>query len=374
MTTTTTKSAVKSGRFGASLVLLLSIAALSACSSNNNAPAASDNAASGNTNTTNTTNATANQGDNAATNQSDAAAKPLVPVTQVTNWYAQPEHGGNYAALAEGFYKAAGLDMTIKPGVNVSGAQLLVSGKAQFAMSSSDEVLVARENGIPLVAVFGTFQKSPQSLTYHKDQNIKGMEDLNGRSVFVSSGISYWKYLTKKYDLSKSKEMKYNYELGSFMADDKSVVQSYITSEPYTLGQKGVDVGSLLIADYGYSPYANVMVTTESFLKEHPDEVQAFVTATMKGWNYYKDHYEEINPIIQKENPDVPLDAFAYSAKALQPLVYEGDAATHGVGYMTTERWQEMDDTLVDLGVTKKKQDVSAAFTNEFVEKALAEQ
>ncbi|MDQ6423211.1 ABC transporter substrate-binding protein [Paenibacillus sp. LHD-117] len=300
------------------------------------------------------------------------APKELTKITQVTNWYAQSEHGGNYAALVKDFYKEAGLDMTIMPGVNVSGTQLVATGKAQFAMSSSDNVLLARENGIPLVAILGTFQKSPQSLTFHKGQDIKGMEDLNGRDVYVSSGSPYWEYLKKAYDLSDARELKYNYELGSFMANETSVVQSYITSEPYTLTQEGFETESMLIGDFGFDPYANIMVTTEEMIKEHPDVVQAFVDATIKGWMYYKDNYEEINPAIQKENPEVPLDAFAYSAKALQPLVYEGDAAEHGVGYMTTERWQEMNDALVDLGVMKETQDVAVAFTNQFVEAAVA--
>ncbi|MBD2868665.1 ABC transporter substrate-binding protein [Paenibacillus arenilitoris] len=301
-----------------------------------------------------------------------APAEELIPITQVTNWYAQAEHGGNYAALAKDFYKEAGLDMTITPGVNVSGTQLLASGKAQFAMSSSDEVLMARENGIPLVAIIGTFQKSPQALTFHKGEDIKGIEDLNGRDVYVSSGITYWEYFKKAYDLADARELKYNYELSSFMANKSSVVQSYITSEPYTLSQEGYETESMLIGDFGFEPYANVIVTTEDYISEHPDIVQAFVDATIKGWLYYKDNYEEINPFIQQSNPDVPLDAFAYSAKALQPLVFEGDAATSGVGHMTMERWDNMNATLVDLAVMKASQDVSKAFTNEFVDAANA--
>ncbi|WP_168118608.1 ABC transporter substrate-binding protein [Paenibacillus sp. HB172176] len=360
----------KTVRFNAKRsVLMLAIIALmvvvSACSSGNNA---NNNASSSTPTTSSDTSGTATDAPPATD-----APKELTKITQITNWYAQSEHGGNYAALAKGYYEEAGLDMTITPGVNVSGTQLLASGKAQFAMSSSDEVLVARENGIPLVAILGTFQTSPQSLTFHKGQDIKGIEDLNGRDVYVSSGISYWEYFKKAYDISKARELKYNYELSSFMANETSVVQSYITSEPYTLGQQGIETESMLIGDFGYNPYANVMVTTEEYIEKHPDIVQAFVEATMKGWYYYKDNYEEINPTIQKENPDVPLDAFAYSAKALQPLVYEGDAAENGVGHMQQDRWDDMNKKLVDLGVTKKSQDVTEAFTNEFVDKAFAD-
>jgi NitT/TauT family transport system substrate-binding protein len=331
---------------------------LSACSNSNNL---------GNSNMAATASPT-----EAASSAPTEAPKELIPITQITNWYAQPEHGGNYTALAKDYYKEAGFDMTITPGVNVSGTQLVATGKAQFAMSSADEVLLARENGIPLVAVLGTFQKFPQSLTFHKGEHIKSIEDLNGRDVFVSSGAAYWEFFKKAYDISDARELKYNYELGSFMANKTSVVQSYITSEPYTLSQQGYETESLLIGDFGYNPYANIMVTTEDYIKKNPEIVQAYVEATIKGWMYYKENYEEINPFIQKENPDVPLDAFAYSAKALQPLVYEGDATTHGVGYMTMERWQEQYELMKDLGLLNSDQDVSKAFTTEFVEKAIA--
>ncbi|SEO76832.1 ABC transporter substrate-binding protein [Paenibacillus sp. OV219] len=371
-----TKHEFRTVRFSKSsipfLIVLMLTLLVSACSSNNNTNSSQEAAATASNETASNEAASSDTSSTSTSSTSESSEKALIPITQITNWYAQAEHGGNYTALAKGFYKDAGFDMTITPGVNVSGTQLLLSGKAQFAMSSSDEVLVARDQGIPVVAILGTFQKSPQSFTYHEGQGIKSIEDLNGRTVYVSNGITYWEFLKKKFDLSKTKQMKYNYELASFMADDKSVVQSYITAEPYVLDQQGVKVGSLLIADYGYSPYANVMITTESFLKEHPDEVQAFVDATIKGWDYYKDHSDEINPSILKENPDESLDRFAYSSKALQPLVYGGDAETKGVGTMTTERWEEMNKQLLDLGVIKKSQDVSKAFTDEFVEKANA--
>ncbi|TBL70751.1 ABC transporter substrate-binding protein [Paenibacillus thalictri] len=298
------------------------------------------------------------------------AEKPLVKVTQVTNWFAQPEHGGNYTALAKGFYKEAGLDMTIQPGgPGVSATQIVGSGKAQFGMGSSDEVLLARERGIPIVAVMTVFQKSPQAMLVHKGQNIKSIADLNGHKVIVGSGVSFWEYFKKAYKLDKATELKYTGDLSMFLSDPASAVQSYITSEPYVLQKKGVETESLLNADFGFAPYANLMYTTETFLKEHPDQVKAFVEATIKGWNYYKDHWQEINPIIKKENPDNPEDVMEYSAKTLQPLVFGSDAEKNGVGYMTKERWEEMNKQLVDLGLLKAPQDVSKAFTTEFIPK-----
>ena len=298
------------------------------------------------------------------------AAKKLMAVTQVTNWFAEAEHGGNYTALVKGFYKDAGLDMTIQSGgPGISATQIVGSGKAQFGMGQADEILLARANGIPLVAIMATFQTNPQALMFHGDQNIKSVSDLNGRKVYVSAGSTYWEYFQKKYKLDKVTQMKYTGDLTAFINDPTSVIQCYITSEPYTMKQKGIDIKYLLNADSGFSPYGNIMYTTESFLKEHPDEVKAFVEATVKGWNYYKDNYQEIDPDIQKKNPDTPLDALDYGAKALQPLVFEGDAAKYGVGYMSKQRWDELGQQLVSIGLIKSSEDVSKAYTTDFLPK-----
>jgi NitT/TauT family transport system substrate-binding protein len=298
------------------------------------------------------------------------APKELFKVAQVTNWVAQPEHGGNYAALAKGFYKDAGLDMSITsggPGINASA--LIASGKVQFGMGSTDEILLARENGIPIVAIMGTFQQSPQALLFHKGQNIKKYTDLNGRKVYVSPGAGYWEYIKKKFDLSKVKEMKYNYELASFSADPTSVVQCYITSEPYDLKIQGIETEYLLNADSGFSPYGNLMYTTEDMIKNHPDQVRAFVEATIKGWEYYIKNNKEIDPVIHERNPDEPLAKMEFSATAQIPLITGGDAATGGIGIMTKERWEAMNNQLVEVKLLKAPQDITKAYTTEFLPK-----
>jgi NitT/TauT family transport system substrate-binding protein len=111
---------------------------------------------------------------------STPAPKPLTKVTHITSWFAQPEQGGQYAALMKDYYKEAGLDMTIEPGgPKISAVQIVASGKAQFGMGQSDVVLQAREQGIPIVAIGAIFQRSPHALIFHKGANIKDFKDLN---------------------------------------------------------------------------------------------------------------------------------------------------------------------------------------------------
>lgn len=294
--------------------------------------------------------------------------KSLTKATVVLNWFPEPEHGGNYAALAKGFYKEAGLDMTLMPGgPQVSSTQIVASGKAEFGMANGDDILVARGQGIPIVAIATAYQKSPQALFYHKSSGIQDFSDLNGHKVYVASTASYWQFLKSRFKLDQAQEMRYTGSLVNFVNDPNAVTQGYVTSETYTLTQEGVDFGILLNADSGYNIYAGVYFTTEKMIAEQPELVKAFVEATVKGWDYYKDHAEEINPSIQEKNPDMSLDMMKFSAEKGMDFAFGGDAATMGTGIMTAERWSEVQKQLVEVGVLKEEEPIEKVFTTEFL-------
>src|SRR6202030_997455 len=83
----------------------------------------------------------------------------LTKIVFQADWYPQPEHGGFYTALAKGYYKDEGLDVTILPGgPYVTVEQQVSAGAAQFGMGSSDKVLEANSQGQSLVAAAATMQ------------------------------------------------------------------------------------------------------------------------------------------------------------------------------------------------------------------------
>ena len=302
------------------------------------------------------------------TRNEDVEIKVLSAETVVTNWFAEPEHGGLYAALAKGFYKNKGLDMTIQPGgPQVSSIQQVAAGQVNFGMAQADELLLAREEGIPVVGIFAIFQKDPQAIMVHSEAQIEDFGDLNGRTVYVAQGAMYWEYLKRAYKLDKVKEMTFTGNYSGFLQDKESGVQSYITSDPYIFKTKNVDVKFLLIYDSGYQPYANVLFTTEKMIKEQPEIVKAFVEATAEGWNYYRTDYDEINPVIHKVNPDISLESMKATAENEMELIFSGDAESNGVGTMTEERWMSLAEKMVEIGLIPNTDEVKNVYTTEFL-------
>ena len=290
----------------------------------------------------------------------------LEKATLVTNWFAQPEHGGNYAALKQDFYKDEGIEMTIEPGgPQISSTQIVASGKAQFGYTQAEDILIARDKGIPLVAIGAIFQKSPQVLIGHEG-TLSDFSDLAGKTVYTAPGSGYWEYIKEAYDL-EVKDMAYTGSLATFMDDPNAVTQGYVTSEPYVLEQDGVKTDYLFIHDSGFETYANVIFTTEDVIKENPELVESFMNATIKGWEYYRDHTDEINPYLKEKNPDLSMELMDYGAKAEEELIFGGDAEEQGFGYMSDERWTKLQDELLNLGIIEKEEDVSKIFTNDYL-------
>jgi NitT/TauT family transport system substrate-binding protein len=298
------------------------------------------------------------------------ASSGLTPVTLQTDWYPQPEHGGFYDAQIRGYYKDEGLDVTILPGgPYVNNDQQVSVGVAQFGMSSSDHVLEALGNGVPLVAVAATMQHDPQAIMVHQDSPVHSFQDLDGHAVAVRLGASTWfEFLVKRYQLRNVREIPATYSVANFLQDPGYIQQIFVTSEPFFARQAGAPVRTMLISQAGYDPY-RVFITSRSFLQQHPEIVAKFVRASLRGWRDYLVHPDDINAAIAKLNPamSVPQMKFSYEALRDQHFI-TGDAANGAdLGRLDPARWTSMYQQLLDLKVLQKPFDPTVAYTMRFM-------
>src|SRR5262249_49486646 len=168
-----------------------------------------------------------------------AAQQKLDKVSFGTNWVAEAEHGGYYQALVDGTYRRYGLDVTIVPGgPNVNNRILLPVGKLDFFMSANTlQSFDAVERNIPTLTVAAMFQKDPQVLIAHPDQGIDKFEDLKKLTLFISKeGLaSYFQWLKADFGFSEARVKPYTSNPQPFLADKRSAMQSYVTSEPFAL-------------------------------------------------------------------------------------------------------------------------------------------
>src|ERR1700730_10983704 len=227
-----------------------------------------------------------------------------------TNWVAEAEHGGFFQAVADGTYKAYGLDVTIVPGgPNDNNRMLLIAGKLDFFMAANTLMSFdAVANKVPVVTVAAIFQKAPQVLLTQPDSKVAGREDLKPLTLFVSKeGISsYFQWLKSEYGFSEEKVRPYTFNPQPFLADKQSAMQGYVTSEPFAIEKSaGFTPGIILLADYGFNNYSTLVETRRDLVDKKPDLVQRFVDASAIGWyNYLYGDSTPANATIKKLNPE----------------------------------------------------------------------
>ncbi len=294
----------------------------------------------------------------------DAPKQPQsVPIQVQLNWVPEPEFGGIYAALQEGLYAQAGLAVeVIKGGGQVPCAQLVASGQVPFAVVSGEEVLTLRARGGPIVAVFATFQKNPTGFLLHAENPINSLEALwrSDSTIGIDPGLPFVKMLNERYPGGAVKLVPYSGALATFLASPNYAQQCFITSEPVECQLRGIQSKVLSLADV-FNPYAAVVATNETFLKEHPDRVDAFVRATAEGWRRYLDAPERYNPAIAALNPSMTLEAMNIAARLERPFIVP-EQGERAIGTMSAARWQSLCEQLTATKVIESCGSIDAAF------------
>ena len=308
-----------------------------------------------------------------------APAQTLDKVSFGTNWVAEAEHGGFFQAVADGTYKKYGLDVTIVPGgPNVNNRILMASGKIDFFMSANTlQEFDAVANNIPTVAIAAIFQKDPQVLLAHPESNVKKLEDLKPLTLFVSKEgmATYFQWLKSEYGFDEIKVKPYTFNPQPFLADMKSAMQGYVTSEPFAIEKEAKFKPTIvLLADNGFNTYSTLIETRKELVESKPDLVQRFVDASVIGWyNYIYGDNSAGNAMIKKLNPDMTDELLKYSVDTMKQygIVDSGDTLKNGIGAMTDDRMASFFDKMVKAGVVKGDIDWKSAYTLRFVNKAV---
>jgi ABC-type nitrate/sulfonate/bicarbonate transport systems, periplasmic components len=216
-------------------------------------------------------------------------------------WTAQAQFAGFYVADAKGFYKEAGLNVSIEhPSSSNPNINRLKMGQCQFITLHLVSAMKFIDEGIQLVNIFQHFQQNTQMIVSHKP--LKGIESLRGMR------IGHWKSGFSELAFSMNNRYNLNIQWVPFIshinlyisnAIDATMAMSY--NEYFQLkiaGQKIQKDQTLYFRDIGYNVPEDGVYTTASFYKSHKQEVEKFAEATRKGWEWAYQNPEETLDIV----------------------------------------------------------------------------
>ncbi|MGB8182988.1 MAG: ABC transporter substrate-binding protein [Stellaceae bacterium] len=292
-----------------------------------------------------------------------------------TDWRAEAEHGGYYAAIAEGIYARHGIEVELRQGgPQINQTQLLAAGRLDFAIVSNSFLpLNVLQQHIPLVAVAALFQKDPSVLIAHRAAGFKDLASLKGRPIMIGGDtrVGWWLFLKAQFGYTDAQIRPYTFNLAPFLTNPQAIQQGYLTSEPFLIQQAGGDPQVFLLADSGYASYGSLIETSAKLVRDNPGLVKRFVDASIEGWYaYFNRDPAAANALIKKDNPEQTdaLLAYARTTMASHGIVDSGDAKTLGIGAMTDARWRAFFYVMAKQGLYPADMNYRQAYTLRFVD------
>lgn len=269
-------------------------------------------------------------------------------------WTHAFQFAGYYAALAQGYYREAGLDVRLlEAGPGIDPLESVLSGQAEYGVGTSS-LLLARRAGQPVVVLAVIFQHSPLVLLARSSGAIQGtatIHDIVGKRVMIEPQsdelIAYLKQ--EGITLDRFIQLPHSHDHLDLIEGRVDAMSAYITYEPYFLDRAGIQYDTYTPRSGGIDFYGDNLFTTERELKAHPERVRAFREASLRGWQYALEHPEEIvDLILAQYSSTYPREFRLFEAERMASLLR---ADLVDVGYMSRGRWRHIADTYAELGL-----------------------
>lgn len=284
----------------------------------------------------------------------------LKKVTLQLQWLHQFQFAGYYMAKEKGFYKKAGLDVTIREyKAHTDVVTDVLEERAEFGVGRSS-LITERMRDRPVVALGAIFQSSPHVLLVTKASGIKKAKDLKDKRIMITedafSSASVLAMLSNQ-GINKSDIhlQPHSFDIHDLVDGKTDAMASYISNEPFLLESLGVPYRILKPQDYGFDFYSDIFFTSEKFLEKDPEAVRAFYAATIEGWRHAFAHIDEsVALILEKYNTQhKSKEALIYEARKLKELTYDKDK-TVPLGHIDANKIKRIADIYMVLGELDK--------------------
>jgi NitT/TauT family transport system substrate-binding protein len=291
----------------------------------------------------------------------------------VPSWY----HAPFYVALEKGYYRDAGLIITIQDGQgsNTTG-QVVASGAETFGFMSLLSVPLLADKGAQLRAI-GTFiQTAPEGVITLAENGINSPKDLEGKTWGYTPGSSsetLFPYFAAKTGVDESKITKVNVDPGARLPSLLSgKVQFYVSwsiTQNALIQAQGRTPKSMDYADHGAVVLGHGFVATAQTLSSKPELARAFLAATAKGIeDTIKDPAAAVDALIKNRSAAAPNRSILVGqVTGLAPYLHTKASAGKPLLWTAPEDWE------TSLAVAKQHLGVSQGvtatqlYTNEFL-------
>jgi putative hydroxymethylpyrimidine transport system substrate-binding protein len=294
------------------------------------------------------------------------------------DFYVNPDHAGIYTALDRGLFEEAGLDVRPQvPSDPAAPIKQVAAGRVDLAISYEPEVLLARDQGLEVVAVGALVQEPLTSLIAPGDAGIGGVADLEGKTI-ATAGIPYQDAFLdailareelRREDVSVV-DVGLNLLPAVLSGRADAMLGGFRNIEGVDLEQRGENPLVEPVDELGIPTYDElVLVASEERLEEDPEAIRLFLAVLERGTQ------------IAARDPELATDAVLAAGEGLDPKLTAAEVeATLPLlqpqgkgpyGHMDPTEWERFIGFMADEGEIEVRFDPAEVLTNEYLPRGI---
>ncbi len=291
------------------------------------------------------------------------------------DYYPNPDHAGIYMAQEEGFYEEAGLEVSINsPTDPAAPLKDVASGKVDLAVTYEPEVLLAREEGLEVVAVAALVNQPLTSLIWLKKSGIKSVPDLKGKTVSYA-GISYQEAFLKtilaraKVPASTVTSVNVGFNLVPSLVSGKAqaLLGGYSNVEGVTLQKEGKEPVITPVDELGVPTYDElVLVARRSTIEADGEKIRLFIAALQRGTEAAVASPKKASEAILAANSSLEPKLTEAEIAATLPLL-ENTPEGKPYGWMNPKEWEEFGAWMRDEELISNLPKAGELLTNDYL-------
>lgn len=286
------------------------------------------------------------------------ASSPRVVRIQL-KWQHQFQFAGFYAAIDQGYFHAAGLDVRLIPGgPDIDPAQVVIGGGAEFGIGNSS-LLINHAWGAPVVAVAAILQHSPFILAASHAPGLDGPHHLEGRKIMLEAHAAELLAFLKlaDVDMTQVQVLPHSGKIHD-LGERVDAISAYSSDETYSLLTEKISHQLFNPRAIGIDFYGDTLFTSSRLAADDPALVRAVREAVIKGWYYALEHPNRIMRLIgDTYAPGIDPLKLQYEADEIRRLM---DADVVGIGYMNVKRWDAIANVFLHAGMIAAPVEMSA--------------
>jgi len=297
---------------------------------------------------------------------------PSDEVTVQLKWIHQAQFAGLYVAEEKSYYAEENLKVNfLEGGKGTDVIESLTTGKADFAITSPEALIIKRSEGVPLKAVAAIYRRSPVAFVSMADSKIIHPKDLLGKTVSIlghaDAEVQFSAMMKElNLDISGVELIAFNPDYTEFYNGDADVQYVYITAGLIKLRQQGYKLNIIWPGDYNVHFYSDILVCSDNLIAQNPTLVERFLRATLKGWQDAITDAEAAVAVVMKYVKVQDSEIQLKMMEAQIPLIHTGEDY---IGWMKRQRWEDMYVALAEREFTEMPVDFTELYDMKFLEK-----